>query len=128
MTKISLLLNVSWKRRCALVILLAAAGLLACHSYGFDVTIQNNARVPLRNVELDYPGAAFGTGLIQPGASYWYHIKPNANGELTLSFQKEDGGTFRQKGLDVRRGESGRLVVIVDQDANQQWHMRVEQK
>lgn len=101
---------------------------LACHSGGINVTIQNNSKVPLRNVELDYPGAAFGTGRIAPGASYWYHIKPTSDGDLTLSFEQPDAKTIRQKQGSVREGESGRLVIIVDQDSNQKWHTTVEKK
>ncbi len=101
---------------------------LACRSAGIDVTIQNNSKVPLRNVELDYPGAAFGTGKIAPGASYWYHIKPTSDGELTLSFEQEDAKTIRKKQGSVRAGESGRLIIVVDQDANQQWHTTIEKK
>ena len=101
---------------------------LACHSSGINVTIQNDSKVPLRNVELDYPGAAFGTGRIAPGASYWYHIKPTSDGDLTLSFEQPDAKTIRQKQGSVREGESGRLVIIVDQDSNQKWHTTVEKK
>jgi len=101
---------------------------LACHSSGINVTIQNNSKVPLRNVELDYPGAAFGTGKIAPGASYWYHIKPTSDGDLTLSFEQPDAKTIRQKQGSVRAGESGRLIIVVDQSANQQWHTTIEKK
>ena len=101
---------------------------LACHSSGINVTIQNDSKVPLRNVELDYPGAAFGTGRIAPGASYWYYIKPTSDGDLTLSFEQPDAKTIRQKQGSVREGESGRLIIVVDQDANQQWHTTVEKK
>ena len=101
---------------------------LACHSSGINVTIQNNSKVPLRNVELDYPGAAFGTGRIAPGASYWYHMKPTSDGDLTLSFEQPDAKTIRQKQGSVRAGESGRLIIIVEQDADQQWHTRIEKK
>lgn len=101
---------------------------LACHSSGINVTIQNNSEVPLRNVELDYPGAAFGTGRIAPGASYWYHIKPTSDGDLTLSFEQADAKMIRQKPGAVHARESGRLIIIVEQDASQQWHTRVEKK
>lgn len=99
---------------------------LGCRSHGIDVTIQNNAKVPLRNVELDYPGASFGTGNILPGASYWYHIKPTGDGEITLSFEQEDGNSFKQKEPSVRAGEDGRMIIIVDQNSSKQWNVRVE--
>lgn len=111
-----------------LVVSLCAVLGTACHSSGINVTIQNNSKVPLRNVELDYPGAAFGTGKIAPGTSYWYHIKPTSDGELTLSFDQRDAKTIRMKQGSVRAGESGRLIIVVDQDANQQWHTTIEKK
>ena len=109
-------------------LLLAIVSTTACRSHGIDVTIQNNAAVPLRNVELDYPGGAFGTGLIAPGASYWYHIKPNADGELTLTFQRDNGTMVQQKGPEVRGAERGRMILLLDQDADKQWHLRAQRK
>lgn len=108
--------------------IVAALTAAACHSSGIDVTIQNNAKVPLNNVEVDYPTAAFGARSIAPGASFWYHIKPTSDGEITLSFEQPDAKVIHQKEEHVHAGESGRLIIIVDQDANQQWHTRVEKK
>lgn len=101
---------------------------LGCHSHGIDITIQNNAKVPLRNVEVDYPGAAFGTAVIAPGASFWYHIKPLQDGDVTLGFEPENGKSFKQKQAAVRMRDTGRLIIIVEQDASQQWHTRIEKK
>jgi hypothetical protein len=101
---------------------------VGCRSHGIDVTIQNNAKAPLRNIELDYPGASFGTGSILPGASYWYHIKPTEDGEITLSFEQEDGKTFKHKEPAVHAGEDGRMIIIVDQNSSKQWSVRVERK
>jgi hypothetical protein len=96
----------------------AIAGLLlldGCHSRGIDVTVQNNAAIPLRNVEVDYPGAAFGTAMIKPGGSYWYHIKPTDSGDLTLSFEQENGPVVRRKLAAIKADDAGRLIVIVEQ-------------
>jgi len=96
----------------------------ACRSSGIDVTVQNNAPVPIRNLEVDYPGAAFGATVIAPGKSYWYHIKPSSDGDISLSFETETGKTFREKGPSVQVGGRGKVVLIVEQDARQQWRMR----
>lgn len=109
-----------------ILVLLATIAISACRSHGFDVTIQNNASTPIRNVELDYPGAAFGTPIIAPGKSYWYHIKPTGDGDVSLSFELETGKTFRDRGPVVHAGESGHLVLIVEQDDRQQWRMRTQ--
>jgi hypothetical protein len=108
-----------------LTVFLALAS-FACRSHGIDVTIQNNSSVPIRNVEFDYPSAAFGTAVIAPGKSYWYHIKPSGNGEVSLSFEPENGKAFREKGPTVHAGDSGTMTLIVEQDARQQWRMRVQ--
>jgi len=100
---------------------------LGCHSTGVNVTIQNNAKVPLRNVELDYPGATFGTSNIAPGGSFWYHIKPTKDGAVTLSFDEESGKSFKQTGPTVHQGRDERLVLVVDQDAGGKWRMSVEE-
>ena len=100
----------------------------SCRSRGVDVTIQNNTHVPLRNVEVDYPGAAFGIASISPGGSYWYHIKPLDDGDLTVGFELENGKNFKQKQASVRKGEAARLVIVVEQDSPQQFHTRIEKK
>jgi len=104
-----------------------AANIVACRSRGVDVTIRNNGQNAIRNVEVDYPGAAFGIGTIAPGASFSYRIKPLSRGEITLSFEPENGKTFKQKGPTVMPNQDARLVMLVEQDATKQWHMRVEQ-
>ena len=114
------------KLKSTLFVLLLSAAMIGCRAHGIDVTIQNNGQTALRNVELDYPGAAFGAGTITPGASYWYHIKPTADGEITLSFDQDDGKTFKQKGPTVHAADRGRLILILEQDAAKQWHLRTE--
>jgi len=110
-----------------LVILLGMAN-ASCRSRGIDVTIQNNAPVRLRNVEVDYPGAAFGIASISPGGSYWYHIKPLDDGDLTVGFELDNGKNFKQKQAAVRKGEAGRLVIVVEQDSRQEFHTHIEKK
>ena len=103
--------------------LLLAAATSACHASGFDVTIQNSSTVPLRNVEVDYPGAAFGAALIAPGKSYWYHIKPTGDGQIGVSFELENGKSLRLKGPAVSAGRRGKFTLAVEQDERQQWHV-----
>lgn len=102
------------------------ANIVACRSRGIDVTIRNDGQTTIRNIEFDYPGAAFGTGSISPGASYSYRVKPLSRGEVTLSFEEDNGKTFRQKGPTVVANTDGRLLIVVEQDAARQWRMRVE--
>lgn len=103
-----------------------AGAMAACHASGFDLTIQNNSTVPLRNVEVDYPGAAFGAPLIAGGKSYWYHIKPTGDGEINVSFELEDGKNFREKGPAVSAGKRGKITLILEQDEKQQWRVRTQ--
>ena len=117
-----------WKSAICLLVGLLSVTLVGCRSRGIEVTIHNNGHQPLRNLEVDYPGAAFGTGSVAPGRSFSYRVKPLSTGEVTLSFEQQSGGTFKQKGPTVRPQEEGRLRLILEQDAGQQWHMRAEQK
>jgi len=111
-----------------LVFCAVAANTVACRSRGIDVTIRNDGQTPIRNVELDYPGAAFGTGSIAPGASFSYRMKPLSRGEVSLSFEQGDGKTFKQKGPTVAANTEGRLLIVLEQDAAKQWSMRTEQQ
>lgn len=98
----------------------------ACRSHGIDVTIQNNAQVLIRNVEVDYPGAVFGAPEIGPGKSFWYHIKPLSDGELSVSFELENGKSIKQKGPAVKAAYRGTMTLIVEQDSQQQWRIRAQ--
>jgi hypothetical protein len=113
-----------------LCILLAcmSAGILACHASGIDVTIQNNSSTPLRNVELDYPSGAFGAGTIAAGGAYWYHIKPTEDGVVAISFDQQNGKTFRQKGPEVHAGQHGQLLIVLEQDTAGQWQVHAQQR
>jgi len=111
----------------ATLLFVLAASSDACHSRGIDVTIRNSGQSAIHNLEFDYPGAAFGTGNIAPGASFSYRIKPLSRGEVTVSFEQTDGKTFKQKGPAVIPNQDGRLLIILEQDAGKQWYMRVEQ-
>jgi len=116
--------------RIAIVVVVCTltANTIACRSRGIDVTIRNEGQATIHNVEFDYPGAAFGTGKIEPGASYSYRVKPLSGGEVSLSFEQENGKTFKQKGPTVVANTDGRLLVVVEQDAAKQWRMQVEQQ
>ena len=111
----------------ATLLFVLAASSDACHSRGIDVTIRNSGQSAIHNLEFDYPGAAFGTGNIAPGASFSYRVKPLSRGEVTVSFEHTDGKTFKQKGPAVIPNQDGRLLIILEQDAGKQWYMRVEQ-
>lgn len=111
-----------------LVVCAVATGTVACRSRGVDVTIRNDGQSAIHNLEFDYPGAAFGTGSIAPGASFSYRVKPLSRGEVTLSFEQEDGKTFKQKGPVLLPNQDSRLLIIVDQDSAKQWRMRVGQQ
>lgn len=110
----------------ALFSLWLVASMSACHASGFDLIIQNNSSIPLQNVEVDYPGAAFGTALIAPGKSYWYHIKPTSDGGIGLSFELENSKNVRLKGPAVAAGQRGKIMLIVEQDEKQQWRIRTQ--
>jgi len=108
-----------------LVVCAVLTSTVACRSRGVDVTIRNDGKSAIHNLEFDYPGAAFGTGSIAPGASFSYRVKPLSRGEVTLSFEQQDGKTFKQKGPVVFPNQDSRLFIIIEQDATKQWRVRI---
>ncbi|MBV9073696.1 MAG: hypothetical protein JOZ10_08705 [Acidobacteria bacterium] len=99
---------------------------VGCHAYGVDVTIQNNGSVPVHNVEVDYPHASFGVPVIQPGKSFWYHIKPTEQGTISISFEPENGKAVRKQGPEVRPGAIEKLSLTLEQDSNHGWQLQVQ--
>jgi hypothetical protein len=120
--------SISFNLKAAVWVALTAVSISACRSHGIDLTVQNNGRDTLRNVEVDYPGAAFGIASLAPGVSYAYRMKPMSTGELIVSFELQNGKSFKQKGPTVRVGENTQMVLVLQQDETHQWQIRAEQK
>jgi len=63
---------------------LAVAG---CHSYHVDTTVENRTGKPVKLLEVDYPSASFGTGLLDSGAVFPYRMQFRSSGPSKLRIQ-----------------------------------------
>jgi hypothetical protein len=104
--------------------LLGAASLLllqGCGSKFVETSIENDSGQPLRVVELDYPGAGFGTSTLAPRAVYHYRFKALGSGALSLSYTDASGAAHTAAGPVIEDAQGGTLVVHIGERGAVTW-------
>lgn len=106
-------------RKLLCILPLVALGFLVggCHSAFVEADIRNASPAPIRLVELDYPSASFGTGSLASGATYHYRFKILGQGQAKLLWTDASRREHTQAGPQLREGQQGSLVVVVNGDA-----------
>jgi len=94
-------------------IAIAAAMLLvaACKSDWVDATIENHTGNPVRQLEVNYPSASFGTNTLSPGNPMHYRFKIRGSGPIRVEFISQDGTTIHAQGLTLEEKQHGALVI-----------------
>ena len=92
-----------------------------CRSRFVASTIENDTDRPLRMVEMDYPGAGFGTSTLAPHAVYTYRFKAIGSGALSLSYTDALGAAHTSAGPVVKDGQGGRLAVHIREHGTVSW-------
>jgi hypothetical protein len=114
--------------RTSLRCLLAAAafpGFLAvagCHSYRVDTTVENRTGKPVKLLEVDYPSASFGTGLLGSGAVFPYRMQFRNSGPLKVTYTADDGHLVAIDGPHVAEKQEGRLAIVLLPDGKAEFH------
>lgn len=113
----------STTRWAALFLLVLVAG---CRSRFVASTIENDTDRPLRMVEMDYPGAGFGTSTLAPHAVYSYRFKAIGSGALSLSYTDALGVARTSAGPVVKDGQGGSLAVHIREQGAVSWDPALE--
>jgi hypothetical protein len=95
---------------CATAILLPVSG---CKSYWIAAHIENQTGQAVRELEVDYPTASFGTNLLAPGASMNYRFKIRGSGPITVGYTTPDGKTPHAEGLKLVEEQQGDLTILL---------------
>lgn len=102
-----------------LVALLAT--ICGCHSASIEVTIDNQSGVPLQLLEVDYPSASFGTGLLAPHSQFHYRFKVQGSGPVKLQYVDATSVTRNFIGPELQEGQRGSLSITVDRTGDVTW-------
>jgi len=89
-------------------ILLVASG---CKSYWIDATVENQTGQSIRELEVDYPSASFGSNGLTPGATMHYRFQIRGTGPVKVEYSTPDGKTTRAQGLTLTEHQQGRLTI-----------------
>jgi hypothetical protein len=92
----------------ALATMLSIAG---CNSYWVDATIENQTGQPVRELEVDYPSASFGTNALAPGAVMHYRFQIQGTGPLKVEYSSAEGKIVRAQGLALSEHQRGQVTI-----------------
>jgi hypothetical protein len=117
------------RKRCALFLAPAGFFLLAgCSSHYVQATIENHTNGTLRQVEVDYPSAGFGTDQIASQAAFHYRFKIQGSGDIKISFTDAAGKAQNATGPELSEGELGALHISVEAGNRVTWSTDLTQK
>jgi hypothetical protein len=92
-------------------LLLLLLGTTGCQSHWVNATIENRSGHPVRELEVDYPSASFGTNALADTADMHYRFSIRGNGPAKVEFTTQDGKTIHAQGLALSEGQQGRLLI-----------------
>lgn len=103
-------------------------GLGGCHSAFVQASIQNHSGAPLQLIEVDYPSASFGAASLAPDADFQYRFKIQGSGNLKLSYTDTAGKAHQFTGPELKEGQEGKLVIVIDSTNSVHWQPALSQK
>lgn len=90
-------------------------GFMGCKSYWIDASVENQSGQAIRELEVDYPTASFGTNSLAPGAAMHYRFQIRGSGpvkvEYTSSDEKLPNKLVRAQGLTLTEHQHGQLMI-----------------
>ena len=93
----------------------AMLGCVGCKSYWIDTSVENQSGQAVRELEVDYPTASFGTNSLAPGATMHYRFQIRGSGpvkvEYTSSDEKLPNKLVRAQGLTLTEHQHGQLMI-----------------
>lgn len=100
----------------------AALGVLCgCHSPWVQSTVVNQQDVPVKLVEVSYPGGSFGVQTIAAHGSYQYRFRILATDRMSVEFTDAAGHDHTVKGPELQQGQEGRLEIEIARGNTVRW-------
>ena len=85
--------------------------LTGCHSHYIQATVTNHSGADVNVVQVEYPGATFGTQSIANGGNFHYRFKLLGSGDLSLTWTDAAHQDHTVKGPHVDEGSQGTLII-----------------
>lgn len=94
--------------------LACALALASCKNWKGEwvvTTVENHTGQPVRQLEVDYPSASFGSNSLASGASMHYRFQILGSGPVKVDYTTADGKTSHAQGLALAERQHGTLTV-----------------
>ena len=89
------------------------ASLAGCHSYHVETTVVNRTGEAIQLLEVDYPSASFGAGLLAAGAEFHYRIQLRGSGALKVLYTTKDLRQVQADGPTLTEPQEGLLQIVL---------------
>jgi hypothetical protein len=108
-----------------LPVLAAAAG---CHSFHVETTVENRTGDSIQLLEVDYPSASFGAGLLASGADFHYRIQLRGSGPIKVQYTTKNLHQVQIDGPTLAEPQEGRLEIVLLPAGKAEFHPQVSPK
>jgi hypothetical protein len=119
---IRLAMKTSLRFLLAAAVFLGFLAIAGCHSYHVETTVENRTGKPVKLLEVDYPSASFGTGLLDSGAVFPYRMQFRNSGPLKVTYTADDGHQVSIDGPRVAEKQEGRLAIVLLPEGKAEFH------
>lgn len=85
--------------------------LTGCHSHYIQATVTNHSGADVNVIQVEYPGATFGTQSIANGGNFRYRFKLLGSGDLKITWTDASRHDHTIKGPHLNEGQEGTLVI-----------------
>lgn len=88
-----------------------ALGCVGCKSYWIDTSVENQSGQAVRELEVDYPTASFGTNSLAAGATMHYRFQVRGSGPVKVEYTSNDEKQIHAQGLTLAERQHGQLMI-----------------
>lgn len=99
------------QRTLAAALLSVTTLLVGCHSHYIQATVVNHSPAVINVLQVEYPGAAFGTQAIPAGGTFRYRFKLLGSGDLKIAWTDASQKDHTMQSLHLNEGQEGTLLL-----------------
>jgi hypothetical protein len=100
-----------WPEAVCAALLASMLATTGCKSYWIDTSVENQTGQPIRELEVDYPTASFGTNTLTPGEAMHYRFQIRGSGPVKVEYTSPDGTIHHVQGLTLVERQQGQLTI-----------------